>query len=79
MNAPKLAGAPSVSDSVAGTVPPTLPSVDTGPWHAPPPLWLPRNVFGAPKSLTSALLPEQVSPYTVLPERIGPYAPASRV
>ena len=27
VNGPKLAGAPSVSDSVAGTVPPTLPSV----------------------------------------------------
>ena len=27
VNAPNVAGAPSVSDSVAGTVPPTVPSV----------------------------------------------------
>src|SRR5919106_2727944 len=36
--------------------------------------------LSAPKSLTSALLPEQIrSPLTVLPARIGPYAPARRV
>lgn len=36
--------------------------------------------FGAPKSLTSALLPVQDrAPLTVLPTSIGPYSPASRL
>jgi hypothetical protein len=37
-------------------------SVDTGPTQAPAPLWLPLNVFAAPKSETLALLSAQVSP-----------------
>ena len=60
VNAPNVAGVPSESDSVAGTVPPTGVSTSTGPE-------LPRIVFGAPKSSTAALLPAESRPLIVLP------------
>ena len=56
VNAPNVAGAPSVNDSVAGTVPPTVPGTSgKNPGSMPTPLplnstqlMLPRVAVGAP-------------------------------